>query len=84
MLHGFIIVGVDGKPMFLEVNFGGSTSFYQLATRQSIFGDLTEEVLAHVKNELENKEPVLMYRHRRKIAEEKLKGKKKNYPEIRR
>ena len=72
-----IIVGVDGKPIFLEVNFGGSTSFYQLATRQSIFGDLTEEVLAHVSNELKRKEPVLMYRHRRKIAEREAKKKEK-------
>src|SRR5690625_7483476 len=38
-----IVVGVDGKPIFLEVNFAGLTSFYQLAARKPIFGDLTEE-----------------------------------------
>src|SRR5690625_552263 len=64
-----IVVGIDGKPVFLEVNFGGSTSFYQLASRRSIFGDLTDEVLEHVRDELQKKEPVLMYRHRRQIAE---------------
>ena len=64
-----IVVGVDGKPIFLEVNFAGLTSFYQLVTQRPIFGDLTDEVLAYARKRLEKKEPVLMYRHRRRIAE---------------
>ncbi|MBU5594374.1 hypothetical protein KQI76_04280 [Amphibacillus sp. MSJ-3] len=68
-----IVIGEDGKPIFLEVNFGGSTSFYQLVTQKPIFGDLTEEVLEYVSAELQRKEPVLMLRHRRQIAEREAK-----------
>lgn len=61
-----IIVATDGKPMFLEANFAGVTSFYQLAVQQPFFGDLTEEVLEHVRNERKVREPVLMSRDREK------------------
>lgn len=62
-----IAVGLDGKPIFIEANFAGSTSFYQLASQRSIFGDLTEEVLQYVKNELKINKPLLMKKHRDKI-----------------
>jgi len=62
-----IAVGLDGKPVFIEANFAGSTSFYQLASQRSIFGDLTEEVLEYVKSEIKRKKPLLMRKHRKKI-----------------
>lgn len=72
-----IIVGVDGKPIFLEANFAGTTSFYQLVTQRPFFGDLTDEVLEHVSNELKIKEPVLMLRHRQQIEEKNARKKQK-------
>src|SRR5690625_1561160 len=49
-----IAVGYDGQPVFIEPNFRGTTWRYQLASRKPIFGDLTEEVLSYVSNELKN------------------------------
>lgn len=72
-----IVVGIDGKPIFLEANFAGSTSFYQLVAQKSMFGDLTEEVLNYVRDEHKVREPVLMSKHRRKI-EEREKRKQEN------
>ncbi|WP_440897976.1 sugar-transfer associated ATP-grasp domain-containing protein [Amphibacillus sp. Q70] len=72
-----IIVGVDGKPIFLEANFAGTTSFYQLVTQRPFFGDLTDEVLEHVSKELKIKEPVLMLRHRQQIEEKNARKKQK-------
>src|SRR5699024_4176578 len=46
-----IAVGLDGKPIILECNFAGSTSFYQLVTQKPFFGDLTEDVLQYVSDE---------------------------------
>lgn len=54
-----IAVGVDGKPVFIEANFKGSISFYQLVTQKPFFGDLTEEVMEYVKEEYNSKNPVL-------------------------
>ena len=49
-----IAVGEDGEPVFIEPNFRGTTWRYQLAAKRPIFGDLTEEVLQFVSNELNN------------------------------
>jgi hypothetical protein len=46
-----IVMGEDGKPIFLEANFAGTLTFYQLASRQPLFGDLTDEVLDYAKEE---------------------------------
>lgn len=44
-----IAVGEYGKPIFIECNYRGPTDRYQLATLTPIFGDLTEEIVQHVK-----------------------------------
>lgn len=46
-----IAVGVDGKPVFLEANFMGATWLYQLATKKSVFGNLTDEIITHITKE---------------------------------
>ncbi|MCD2137383.1 sugar-transfer associated ATP-grasp domain-containing protein [Salinicoccus halitifaciens] len=63
-----IAVGVDWKPVFIEANFAGSTSFYQLVSQRSIFGDMTEEVMAHVKAKVikNHKVPMGKYFNKRK------------------
>ncbi|CAM4281750.1 sugar-transfer associated ATP-grasp domain-containing protein [Lacicoccus alkaliphilus] len=43
-----IVIGVDGKPTFIEVNFFGGTILNQLALERPIFGELTEEIFQHV------------------------------------
>ncbi len=45
-----IAVGKDGGPFFVEHNFAGAMWIYQLATRRPVFGELTDEVLAHVQH----------------------------------
>lgn len=50
-----IIVGVDGEPIFLELNFWGTTWIYQMCYEAPFFTDYTEEVLASMKNKKENK-----------------------------
>ena len=67
-----IAVGVDGKPIFIEANFAGSTPFYQLAAQRPIFGEITEEVLDYVKNQIKTKKPKLMKKHRKKLAKKEL------------
>lgn len=47
-----IAVGYDGQPILIEPNFRGTTWRYQLASKKPIFGELTEDVLQHVSNEL--------------------------------
>ncbi len=63
-----IAVGADGKPVFIEANFAGSTSFYQLVSQRPIFGDMTEEVMAHVKAKVikNQKVPMGKYFNKRK------------------
>jgi|SRR5690625_183443 len=77
-----IVVGSDGKPIFLEANFAGSPAFYQLASQKPIFGDLTEEILSFVKKELETKEPLLMKKHRLKIKAKENKKKENQLKRI--
>lgn len=72
-----IAVGVDGKPIFIENNFAGSTSFYQMVTQRSFFGELTEEVLKYVTDEWKARDPLLMYRHRSKIKQDNEKKQQK-------
>lgn len=66
-----IAMGSDGKPVFIEGNFAGSTSFYQMAAQQPMFGDITEEVLSFVKEEMQKNPPPLMKKHRKKIEKKK-------------
>lgn len=47
-----IAVGYNGQPVFIEPNFRGTTWRYQLASKRPIFGDLTEEIINHLRNEL--------------------------------
>lgn len=44
-----IAVGMDGQPIFLEANYRGATWLYQLACQRSLFGELTEEILQHIR-----------------------------------
>jgi len=46
-----IAVGVDGEPIIIEMNFWGAVWLYQLATEKPIFGELTEEILEHIRDE---------------------------------
>lgn len=48
-----IAVGVDGQPIFIELNFWGTIWLYQLRTEIPFFGDSTEELLAYVKSQRE-------------------------------
>lgn len=64
-----VVVGFDGKPIFLEANFAGTTPFYQLAAQRPFFGDLTDEVLQYVSSELKKNKPLLMKKDRDKLEE---------------
>ncbi|WP_462421502.1 sugar-transfer associated ATP-grasp domain-containing protein [Salinicoccus sp. Marseille-QA3877] len=66
-----IAVGKDGKPVFIEANFAGSTAFYQLISQKSMFGDITEEVMEHVKKEVQTKKPILEKRYVKKQEKRK-------------
>lgn len=66
-----IAVGLDGRPIFLEVNFRGATNLYQLASQKPIFGDLTEEVLQYVSYELKHNELKRVYKTRKERLKEK-------------
>lgn len=46
-----IAVGYDGKPVFLEANFFGSSFLNQIALERPTFGDETEEVLKYLKEQ---------------------------------
>ncbi|MDQ0159652.1 sugar-transfer associated ATP-grasp domain-containing protein [Alkalibacillus salilacus] len=50
-----IAIGKKGEPIFIEMNFRGPVWKYQLANEQSLFGDLTEEVLEHAARKIQNK-----------------------------
>lgn len=56
-----IAVGLEGQPIFIETNYRGSSWLNQLALQRPIFGDLTEEVLQHVRSGLDN------YRFKRNV-----------------
>lgn len=80
-----IAVGVDGKPVFIEANFKGSISFYQLVTQKPFFGDLTEEVMEYVQKEYNSKKPVLEKSYSRRsnrIQEAKLKKEREQNEKI--
>lgn len=65
-----IAVGEDGMPVFIEMNFRGATWLYQLAAQRSIFGDLTEEVLQYVSEQLQDdklKRKTNMYNPEKKL-----------------
>lgn len=47
-----IAIGENGESIFVEANFAGATPLYQLSTGQPMFGDLTEEVLNHVSENI--------------------------------
>ncbi|HLS70263.1 MAG TPA: sugar-transfer associated ATP-grasp domain-containing protein, partial [Chitinophagaceae bacterium] len=40
-----IAVDHNSEPVFIEANFAGATWLYQFASKQPLFGDLTEEIL---------------------------------------
>ena len=44
-----IAIDEEAKPVFMEMNFRGPTFIYQLASQKPIFGDLTDEILEHIK-----------------------------------
>ncbi|MCD2137385.1 sugar-transfer associated ATP-grasp domain-containing protein [Salinicoccus halitifaciens] len=72
-----IAVGTDGKPVFIEANFAGSTAFYQLVSQKPMFGDMTEEVMKYVKETIDTKSPKLMKKHRKRIEKKELESLKK-------
>lgn len=39
------VIGEEGEPIFLEVNFLGESWMYQIAAEKPLFGSLTEDVL---------------------------------------
>jgi len=43
-------IGVEGYPVFIEMNFKGAVYVYQFACRQPLFGDLTNDVLQAVRD----------------------------------
>ncbi|WP_350344136.1 sugar-transfer associated ATP-grasp domain-containing protein [Proteinivorax tanatarense] len=45
-----VVVGTDCEPIFLELNFWGPTFLYQINCQTPLFGDLTGEVLKHVRD----------------------------------
>ncbi|NBG88299.1 sugar-transfer associated ATP-grasp domain-containing protein [Isachenkonia alkalipeptolytica] len=49
-----IVVGVDGQPIFLELNFWGNLWAYQMRSETPFFGEFTEELLEYMKNKKEN------------------------------
>ncbi|QQK78496.1 hypothetical protein HUG20_00160 [Salicibibacter cibi] len=77
-----IIVGFDGKPLFLEANFVGTQSYYQLAAQKPMFGDLTEEVLQYVSNELKTNKPILLKKDRERLEQKKLRKQEKQKQEL--
>lgn len=72
-----IAVGIDGEPVFIEANFAGATWLYQMATRKPMFGDLTEEILEHVSNELQKGVNRDIYSRINEIRYKKLRRKNK-------
>lgn len=48
-----IAVGVNNEPIFIEANYRGATWLYQMAAQRPLFGNLTEEILEQVSNDLE-------------------------------
>ena len=72
-----IAVGEDAKPVFIEANFAGATWLYQMACQQPLFGNLTEEVLSFVQNEMENKVKRDIQVRSQKSKERKLKKRNK-------
>ncbi|HRQ46765.1 MAG TPA: sugar-transfer associated ATP-grasp domain-containing protein [Rhodocyclaceae bacterium] len=47
------VIGADEQPIFLEMNFRGASYVYQFACAKPIFGDLTPEVFAEVRKDLQ-------------------------------
>ncbi len=43
-----IIIGQDSEPIFLELNFWGTSWIYQLAAKKPLFGSLNEELFKRV------------------------------------
>ncbi|QQK74195.1 hypothetical protein HUG15_00225 [Salicibibacter cibarius] len=77
-----IVVNFDGKPIFLEANFAGLLSYYQLAAQKPVFGDLTDEILQYVSNELKTKKPILMQKDRRRREQKKQKIQRQELKQI--
>lgn len=54
-----IAMGLDGKPIFIEMNFRGGVWRYQLVPLAPLFGDFTEDILekaVKARNEREKKQ----------------------------
>jgi hypothetical protein len=50
-----IAIGPNEEPIFIESNFRGSVWRYQLASQSPVFGDMTKEIVEHIKKERANK-----------------------------
>lgn len=59
-----IAMGLDGKPIFIEMNFRGPVWLYQFATEKPIFGEFTEEILEKAVEAREERD-----KKRRKVEE---------------
>ncbi|WP_027965259.1 sugar-transfer associated ATP-grasp domain-containing protein [Halalkalibacillus halophilus] len=46
-----IAISEQAEPIFIEANFSGATWIYQLASQRGCFGEITEDVLSHVREE---------------------------------
>ncbi|AOM81910.1 sugar-transfer associated ATP-grasp domain-containing protein [Salisediminibacterium beveridgei] len=53
-----IAIGLDGRPIFIEMNFWGATWKYQLSCQMPALGHFTEEILTAVKKDREKKQQV--------------------------
>ena len=64
-------MGVDGQPIFIEMNFRGPIWKYQMVTERPIFGEFTESILAKAVSEREKREKLLEEQRRKQEEEAK-------------
>lgn len=67
-----IAIGSDGEPIFIEMNFWGAAWKYQLACKQPIFGEFTEEILIAVKKDREKRIELEKNKEKKKKLQEKV------------
>lgn len=77
-----IAIGENQEPIFIESNYRGSVWRYQITAQQPVFGDLTEEIMEHIRKERANnvdrsirsqsKIPGKLKRQIQKLEEEKI------------
>lgn len=74
-----IAMGVDGEPIFIEMNFRGPVWKYQMVTERPIFGEFTEEILIKATKERKAREKII---EEQKIKNEQLEQEKREKENI--